>query len=135
MTIVEAGDKPIQACLYMTHLFFSPEDDGRLEVGRLEREAIAKGLCMTCVYRIGCLEKSVVWKEEMGVWGGMGEGERRRFVTHLKSEGYRDEVPTGAEFKASLRQFYQEEGKDAYKLVPRTKARKRRRRFRSAGER
>lgn len=112
MTSVAERDKPVQACLDLTHLFFSPEEDGRTEVGRSEREAMAKQQCFVCAYRLGCLEKSLVWKEELGVWGGMGEGERRRFAAHLKQEGYTDEVPTGPEFRASLRSFYRSEGRD-----------------------
>ena len=107
-------------CEGLTDLFYSPELDGRTEEGRSEREALCKDLCYQCGVRLPCLEKALVWKEDQGVWGGMGEGERRRFVAHLKREGYRDEVPTGLELEASLRQFYSQEGNGvALNLFPR----------------
>lgn len=96
-------------CAGLTHLFFSPELDGRKEEGRSERERKAKALCFACVYRMPCLEQALVWHEDLGVWGGMGEGERRRFVAHLKTEGYGEEVPSGAELSAALRSFYRKD--------------------------
>lgn len=96
-------------CVGLTSLFFSPKLDGRKEEGRSEREALAKDHCYRCQLRVWCLEKALVWHEESGVWGGMGEGERRRFQAHLKREGYGDEVPTGSELQASLLAFYIDE--------------------------
>lgn len=102
--------KAAGACAGLTDLFFSPEDDGRTEAGRSEREDEAKDVCRTCPVRYDCLEHALVWHEDMGVWGAMGEGERRRFVQHLKDEGYENQIPTGVELLASLNQFYIKEG-------------------------
>jgi WhiB family redox-sensing transcriptional regulator len=87
-------------------LFFGTSEDGRMEEGRVEREALAAAVCFSCPIRVGCLEKALVLKEAYGVWGGMGEGERRRFAKHVKKEGYKNEVPPQDELSASLVQFY-----------------------------
>ena len=86
-------------------------DDGRSEVDREEREELASSLCHLCPYRIACLQKSLAEAEDYGVWGGMGEGERRQFKAHLRSEGYRkNEVPTDLkELEASVNSFYRKE--------------------------
>lgn len=90
----------------MTELFFGPEDDGRNEVQRQEREDECAEVCFTCPYRYMCLRKAVLYNEKLGVWGGMGEGERRRFRAHLRREGYIFDVPDGVEFQAALSTFY-----------------------------
>lgn len=88
-------------------LFYGSVDDGRTEPGRQDREDIASSLCFECPLRLKCLEGALVQGEEYGVWGGMGEGERRKFKEHLLSEGYqRNEIPTGAELAASVNAFY-----------------------------
>lgn len=59
-----------------------------------------------CPFRLSCLEVAVVWRDAHGVWGGMAETERKQFVSHLRSEGYGTEPPTGVELEASIRSFY-----------------------------
>lgn len=88
-------------------LFFGPLD-GRKEKRqeRNARELIATTLCQSCDRRISCLEDALVWKNRHGVWGGMGEQERRDFEAHLKKEGYGNDIPSGDELKASLASFY-----------------------------
>ena len=100
------ADKPLPACYGLTHLFFSPEEDGRDEAGRRTREQKCKDICFTCPYRVQCLRRAVVNGDHFGVWGGMSEHELRLFRAHLKWEGYDDEVPEGMEFRASLASFY-----------------------------
>ncbi len=91
----------------MTELFFGSALDGRTEKRRREREAQAKQVCFSCEYRLRCLERAMVLEETgPGVWGGMGESERRAFRTHMKEEGYVETVPEGLEFFATLRSFY-----------------------------
>jgi hypothetical protein len=88
-------------------LFYSPVDDGRTEIGRDDREALAGIICAACPYRVQCLEQALVTGEDFGVWGGLGEGERRRFKEHLIQEGYdRGEYPSGRELKSAVRTFY-----------------------------
>jgi hypothetical protein len=106
-------DKPLPGCYGLPHLFFSPEDDGRDESGRKEREDMCRDICFHCPYRIPCLRGAMVRHEKFGVWGGMSEHELRMFRKHLKSEGYikseegeEDEIPDGIEFRASLAAFY-----------------------------
>jgi WhiB family redox-sensing transcriptional regulator len=94
------------ACKGLGELFFSPEEDGRDEAGRRERETACKAVCATCDYVIPCAWQALVYNEQFGVWGGMSEHERRQFRKHLRAEGYIDEVPHGAELAASLRSFW-----------------------------
>lgn len=43
-------------------------------------EAEAKVICADCPVREACLEHAIVHREKMGVWGGLGERERRRLI-------------------------------------------------------
>lgn len=95
-------------CGSLTELFYSPEEDGRNETGRREREAQCKIICLECPYRMQCLWKALVGREAFGVWGGMSEYERRSFRAHLRDEGYIDSIPHGLELQASLAAFYTE---------------------------
>jgi Transcription factor WhiB len=81
-------------------LFYSPDDDGRTEEGRVDREALAGIVCNSCSVMLDCLHVSLERNEVWGVWGGMGEGERRKFRSHLLNEGY-----SKGEFPA-LKTFY-----------------------------
>lgn len=57
-------------------LFFGPN---RFEPKRerLAREAAAKEICQTCPVRQPCREHALTFGESFGVWGGLGEAERR----------------------------------------------------------
>ena len=103
----------LPACYRLLHLFFGEEIDGRTERDRVVREAKARRQCFKCIYRHKCLRRAVMLGEEIGVWGGMGEGERRRFVAHLKNEGYDPaDPPDEKEFLAALASFYRKELND-----------------------
>lgn len=104
-------DDPKPPCWQQTDLFFGTEDDARSEFERDIREAEARSLCLSgCVYRWRCLERAVVHRERYGVWGGMGEAERKRFQDHLKREGYNDrDMPHDGELIAAARAFYRAE--------------------------
>jgi len=88
----------------MTEIFFGP-GDGHTD-NRQRREARAKDICMGCVVRLRCLERALVLNEQVGVWGGMGEHERRDFRAWLRNEGYVGEIPEGMELWASLNAYY-----------------------------
>lgn len=104
MLISDDGDQPL--CLGESDLFFGTEEDGREEVGRADREALCKVICFDCPLRRPCLEEAMVNGERYGVWGGMGEGERKKFRRHLTLEGYdHGEVPAGLELWAAERAF------------------------------
>jgi WhiB family redox-sensing transcriptional regulator len=60
-------------------LFFSPECNERKEV-RLEREQVAKRICMTCAVRDACLDAAIGRHESHGIWGGLNELERRSLL-------------------------------------------------------
>lgn len=99
----------------------SPQEDGRTEIGRIEREALAGILCQGCPLILQCLQTALVLREPFGVWGGLGEGDRREFVQHLVSEGYRRrEVPPIDELKHSLAEFYKTHYTASEKLFPET---------------
>lgn len=101
-------------CKGETELFYGPEDDGRDEEGRAEREDLCKQICWTCPFRIRCLEEALVNRELWGVWGGQGEGERKRFRAHLLAEGYAGgEIPSGRELYAAERSFRREMAREA----------------------
>ena len=57
-------------------LFFGPN---RFEPKRerLAREAAAKEVCRGCPVRVPCGEHAMSVGESFGVWGGLGESERR----------------------------------------------------------
>lgn len=116
-------------CVRNHDLFYSPDDDGRTEIGRVDREALAGLMCLSeCPLHLLCLERALVQRELYGVWGGMGEGERRKFVTHLREEGYDDgEIPTGRELTSSLHAFY------SYNYTPEEKLYDERREYLEAG--
>lgn len=50
------------------------------------REAVAKGFCRRCPVRQPCLEFAVRMRDPHGVWGGLNEMERRRFVRLREAE-------------------------------------------------
>lgn len=100
------GDSLRGPCAGDVDLFFGTVDDGRMEPGREDREAIATAICFSCIHRVRCLERALVLREPYGVWGGMGEGERRKFAGHLKVEGYGNEVPTGSDLRAAVNVWY-----------------------------
>lgn len=100
-------DPAASVCDNHGDLFFGTAEDGRMEEGRVERETLAASVCFSCPTRLRCLEKALVLSEAYGVWGGMGEGERRRLVRQLRTEGYRNEVPPLDELAVSVRSFYE----------------------------
>lgn len=62
-------------------LFFGPN---RFEPKRerLEREAAAKAVCATCPALRTCREYALRNGEIYGVWGGLGEADRRAILEH-----------------------------------------------------
>ncbi len=65
-------------------LFFGPH---RFEPkrDREAREAVAKTICATCPVIEPCRESSLERGEVYGVWGGLGEAERRTLLTRIAS--------------------------------------------------
>lgn len=112
MRIDEDGPQPL--CRGETDLYFGPYEDGREEEGRADREDLCKQICWQCPLRLPCLEWALVQKEDYGVWGGQGEGERKAFKAHILSEGYRrGEIPSGLELYASEKAFRRETARKA----------------------
>lgn len=64
-------------------LFFGPN---RFEPKheRDAREEAAKAICATCPVINRCRETSILRGEIFGVWGGLGEAERRAMITRLE---------------------------------------------------
>lgn len=62
------------ACLEEDPELFFPVGMGRAS---LERETRAKAVCRSCLVRPDCLEWSLTTCQDAGVWGGLGEEERR----------------------------------------------------------
>lgn len=63
-------------------LFFGPN---RFEPKRERdgREAAAKEICAACPVSDPCRESAIVHGEAFGVWGGLGEVERRAIIARL----------------------------------------------------
>lgn len=62
-------------CRKDPELFFGP--DGERQRERLLREALAKSVCALCVVKSNCAEYALAADEKLGVWGGLGEDERK----------------------------------------------------------
>lgn len=73
-----------------TAVFFHPW--GERGDRRHEREAAAKQICRTCPVIEECARHAFAAREQYGVWGGMGEDERR---TLLRGTGPRARRPRG----------------------------------------
>ena len=58
--------------------FFHPENERGSE--RERREAEAKQVCGRCPVVVQCREHALLVGEPYGVWGGLGEGERRAIL-------------------------------------------------------
>ena len=60
-------------------LFFGPN---RFEPKRerLDRESQAKAVCATCPVLVPCREHALAGAELYGVWGGLGESDRRAML-------------------------------------------------------
>lgn len=97
---------PKLPCSGLTDLFFGDELDGRDEKGRAERELLCEAVCWTCPLRMECLHRAMLKGEYWGVWGAMGEGERRSFKEYLKEQGFDDIFEDFGVFKVWLRRYY-----------------------------
>ncbi len=62
-------------------LFFGPN---RFEPKRerLARESAAKAICVECPCVQACREHAIATGETYGVWGGLGESDRRELIEH-----------------------------------------------------
>ncbi len=76
-------------CRELPHtVFFHPW--GERGERRHEREATAKLVCRSCPVIAECAAHALAAREQYGVWGGMGEDERRAI---LRGSGRRDRRP------------------------------------------
>jgi len=63
-------------------LFFGPsEHESRVE--RIRRESAAKSMCRDCPAVLACRSHALEHGEVYGVWGGLGEQERRTQLARL----------------------------------------------------
>ncbi|MFA9444022.1 WhiB family transcriptional regulator [Egicoccus sp. AB-alg6-2] len=60
-------------------LFFGPAGF-ESKHDRLQRESAAKAVCSVCPAMAACREYAVVTGEAYGVWGGLGETDRRALI-------------------------------------------------------
>jgi len=63
-------------------LFFGPTDP-ETRVERVRRENTAKSICRDCPAVLACRDHALEHGEVYGVWGGLGEQERRIQLTRL----------------------------------------------------
>lgn len=67
------------ACIGMDQeLFFHPWND--TPRNRMHRERNAKAICAGCIVKTECLDWSLRVQEPYGIWGGIGEDERREML-------------------------------------------------------
>jgi WhiB family redox-sensing transcriptional regulator len=70
------------ACRGMdSSVFYHP--DGERDPSRSRRTAQAKAICGRCPVLDLCREFALATREPFGVWGGLGEGERRVILDRL----------------------------------------------------
>lgn len=60
-------------------LFFGP-NHFEAKRDRERREAVAKEICAACPTVLACREYALTHEEAFGVWGGLGESERRALL-------------------------------------------------------
>ena len=75
------------ACRGDVAALFFPDDPAETREARREREAAAKRICATCEVRVECLEYALRANETHGVWGGLGEFERRALARERRAAG------------------------------------------------
>ncbi|APU16705.1 MULTISPECIES: WhiB family transcriptional regulator [Actinoalloteichus] len=67
-----------------SRLFFHPESERGH--AREKRESRAKAICRSCPVLTQCREYALTSQEAYGVWGAMGEGERRELLKSRRRE-------------------------------------------------
>ena len=65
-------------------VFFHP--DSERGSARQAREATAKRICDSCPVRAECLRHAIQVQEPYGIWGGMGENERRAVISATRRQ-------------------------------------------------
>jgi len=65
------------ACLDADPRWFFPDRGGRV--------TRAKRICAGCEVRAECLEMALAGNEKYGIWGGLGEGDRRRLRQRIEA--------------------------------------------------
>ncbi|MGH3862464.1 WhiB family transcriptional regulator [Actinokineospora sp.] len=65
-------------------VFFHP--DAERGPARAAREARAKAICRACPVLEKCREHALSVQEPYGIWGAMGEGERRALIAHRRRQ-------------------------------------------------
>jgi WhiB family redox-sensing transcriptional regulator len=82
--VAERWDWQLQAaCRGLdTRVFFHPEAERG--VARAIREEQAKAICRTCPVLVECREQALAVQEPYGVWGALGESERRQIISQRR---------------------------------------------------
>ena len=70
----DASCRSASATLFFGPNRFEPKHE------RIAREEAAKAVCATCPVIQPCREHALLAAEPYGVWGGLGEGERRTLL-------------------------------------------------------
>ena len=72
------------ACASRPFLFFGRDRETGIE--RDSRESAAKDICRTCPVLDECLADAITNSMTWGVWGGMGEKDRQRYLGRLRAQ-------------------------------------------------
>ena len=62
--------------------FFHPADERG--AARAAREERAKAICRSCPVLVRCRQHALTVEEPFGIWGAMGERERREAISHRR---------------------------------------------------
>lgn len=65
------------------HLFYPPDRVEKI-FEKEKREAKAKSLCSVCPVKEPCLERALNAREQIGIWGGLNEKERKKLATNKR---------------------------------------------------
>lgn len=65
------------------YFFHSDAERGR---ARDSREAKAKQICQDCPVMTQCREHALSVQEAYGIWGGLGENERREIIANRRAD-------------------------------------------------
>lgn len=65
-----------------SHMFYHP--NGERGPARAKREDKAKAICRACPVIVECRRHALTTEEPYGIWGGLGENERRDMFKRRK---------------------------------------------------
>lgn len=72
--------RSLAQCREDNAVYFFPPSHFERKAEKDRREGAARALCGVCTVRAECLNYALSVQEPHGIWGGMNELERRRYI-------------------------------------------------------